>query len=136
MKNEFTAFKGVNEVLFGTSRVHVHEILGSNFTEVTRNQFAANSSDYYEYLGFFIEYNATDLCEAIEFIESSNLYFKDENLLSMSYSELRSKYDNLSSNIEEEEEVGVTYQVLGFGFNKVFGSNDIESIIVFSKEYW
>ena len=56
--------------------------------------------------------------------------------MSLSYSELRNKYDKISLKIEEEEQVGVTYHDLGFGFTKEFGSAKIESLIVFSKEYW
>lgn len=133
--NSYIPFQGTYQVHFGMSRTLVHEALGSDYTVIKRNQFAENSSDYYERLGLFIEYNIEGLCEAIEFTDSSNLYFEDQNLLDMSYSELRDKYDSLSTKIEEEE-VGVTYHDLGFGLTKVFGSNSIESMIIFSKEYW
>lgn len=136
MKNKYTPFKGINKIHFGFSGITVREALGLGYTEIKRNAFAENSSDYYESLGFFIEYNIRDLCDAIEFTDSSNLYFDEQNLLSLNYLKLRNKYDNLSSEIEEEAEVGVTYHDLGFGLVRAFGSNKIESMIVFSKEYW
>jgi hypothetical protein len=136
MKNTYKPFEGTNNVSFGDKRYEIRKKLNSNYKEFKRNQFSENTLDYFEELGFFILYSKEDICEAIEFTNNSNLYNNGENLFSLSYSELRNKYDNASSNIEEEDEVGITYHDLGFGANCECSTNKIESIIIFSKDYW
>ena len=37
---------------------------------------------------------------------------------------------------EEEIEIGITYYDLGLGITKVYNNDKIETIIIFSKDYW
>ena len=136
MENTFKPFKGINTISFNDERQKIREKINLEYKEIKRNEFAENTSDYYEQLGFFVGYSNENLCDAIEFTNESNLYYNGENLLSLTYSSLRNTYDKNSSNKEEEEEVGVTYYDLGFGLTKEFETDKIESIIIFSENYW
>jgi hypothetical protein len=134
-KNVFFPFKGIQDISFGMPRDEVRAAISEEYTTFRRNQFSVNSLDYYRDRGFFILYDENDYCNAIEFTDTSNLYFEEKNLFGLSYSQLRVYYDNLSLQKEEEEEVGITYHDLGFGANHAYGTDNIDSIIIFSKGY-
>lgn len=136
MKNDFKPFVGIDLISFGSDRNNIRDCLNQNYQEFLRNQFAENTSDFYKELGYFIEYNKENICNAIEFTNESNLYLNDDNLFDYDYDSLRRKFDHLSFDKEEEDGFGVTYYDLGFGVSKVYGQNKIETIIIFSKEYW
>lgn len=136
MKYLYKPFIGIQDVSFGMQREAIRNILKSEYKEFMRNDYSDNSSDYYEKLGFFVEYSDKNICEAIEFTNKSNLIYNEEDLFSIGYVNLRNKYDKLSSKIEEEDEIGVTYHDLGFGVTCKFGADKIESIIIFSDSYW
>lgn len=136
MKNILRPFEGVDNISFGLKRNKLRTIIEGEYRVIKRNEYADNSSDYYEELGFFIEYSKDDICEAIEYTNTSSLYYNGINLFALKFSELQNKYQSLSSSIELEDEVGVTYHDLGFGVSFEFGTDNIESIIVFSNDYW
>ena len=136
MKNVLSPFVGVDNISFGSERNKLREIIESDYKIIKRNEYAENTSDYYEELGFFVEYSKDNICEAIEYTNTSNLFYDGQNLFALKFSALQNKYDSLSSNIELEDEIGVTYHDLGFGVSCEFGTDNIESIIVFSSSYW
>ncbi len=136
MKNIFQPFLGTSDISFGMTRSDIRKALGNECTTFLRNEFADNTSDYYEKWGLFIEYNQNDTCNAIEITSQGNLFWKGENLLELGFSRLREKFDPQSRNFEEEEEIGVTYFDLGFGVTHTYNSNDLDSIIIFEKGYW
>ncbi|MFB0903393.1 MAG: hypothetical protein QMB11_03345 [Nonlabens sp.] len=49
---------------------------------------------------------------------------------------LHKKFGSISQNMEIEDEIGFTYYDLGFGFNVVFGTEDIQTLIIFPDDYW
>ena len=136
MKNILRPFEGVDNISFGTERYKLRKIIEGDYKVIKRNEYAENTSDYYEELGFFVEYSKENICEAIEYINTSSLFYNEQNLFVLKFSVLKNKYKSLSSNIELEDEIGVTYHDLGFGVSCEFGTDNIESIIVFSSNYW
>ncbi len=136
MKNTLRPFEGVNNFSFGTERNDLRIAIQEDYVTIKRNEYAENTSDYYEELGFLIEYSKDNVCEAFEFTNTSNLYYNEQNLFELKFSVLKNKYGRLSSNIELEDEIGVTYHDLGFGVSCEYGTDVIESILVFSSNYW
>jgi len=135
-KNIFHPFQGTGTIPFGMSREQVRAAVNSQYKEFRRNQFAMNTSDYYQTPGFFVEYDPENKCEAIEFTSESNLYYEDTDLLRLSYSSLRDRFDKVSKEKEEEAGIGVTYHDLGFGVTEATEGDGVETVIIFSKDYW
>jgi len=135
MKYDFQPFIGCEKIYFEESRETILERLGGTRKTFLRNEFARIPTDYFESLGFFVEYNEAFLCEMIEFTDEVQLFYLGEDLFKMGYSELRNKFDPLSRKLEVEDEIGVTYHDLGFAAMKRFGQEHIESISIFSENY-
>lgn len=136
MKNTYKPLKGISDLSFGMTREEVRQSLNDKYTVIKRNEFAENTSDYYEERGFFVEYDENDICVGIEFTDSGNIHLDEVDLFTINFSELVNKYNKLSSNIEVEDEIGVTYHDLGFSATRKYDSDEIESILIFSKDYW
>lgn len=136
MEYTFYPFKGIDLISFGDHREKIRETLNGGFEEIKRNEFAENTSDYYPELGFFVEYDQGQSCEAIEFTGAVQLRIDGKLIFSMSYSEVRNRFDPRSNQIEEEEGFGITYHDLGFGVTCEYGTDRIESVMFFSREYW
>ena len=132
-KNILRPFVGVNDIFFGSKRNVLREKIEGNYKEIKRNEFAENTTDFYEKLGFFIEYSKDNICEAMEFTSESNLFHNGQDLFLLEFPSLERKYNEQSLNIEVEDEIGVTYYDLGFGVACEYGTDKIESIIVFSR---
>ncbi len=83
----------------------------------------------------YIEYDKRDICEALEFSNGVKLLYNDKDLFSYSFNDLRKRFDILSKKIEVEVDgSNITYHDLGFSVSAKDGI--IESILVFSKNYW
>ena len=135
-KNIFVPFVGTLNIKFGEDREALRKKINCTFKNFLRNEFAQNTTDYYIKLGFFIEYNEQDRCHGIEFTKHSNLHFQGNDLFQNKYEELRDIFDSKSTYIEEEEGVGVTYRDLGFGISQEIEGEGIETIIIFTENYW
>ncbi|RUA32714.1 MAG: hypothetical protein DSY77_11515, partial [Bacteroidetes bacterium] len=116
--NNFYPFRGIDKISFGERREDIRENICETYRSILRNEFAENTSDYYESLGFFVEYNSDNICNAIEFTNDSNLYFDGIDLLKKSYQEFVGQYDQISKNKDYESDIGVTFYDLGFGAMK------------------
>lgn len=127
---------GEYEIHFGLSRMNVRASIDSKFLEMKRNDFADNTSDYYEQLGFFVEYSEADVCEALEFTNQVKLYYEGEDLFAFTFSSLKNRFNTLSQRMDEEGEISVTYYDLGFSISRSYKSDDIETVLVFSNSYW
>ncbi|MBL6445374.1 hypothetical protein JMN32_03590 [Fulvivirga sp. 29W222] len=132
--NEFIPFKGTKKISFGMTRHEIRELLDSKYITFLRNEFAENTSDYYEEKGFFIEYNSEDICDAIEFVGGSLIY-EGKDLLTLKFEDLNMMFGTLSKKKEIEDDIGVTFYDLGFGATRS-GDGSLESLIIFSETYW
>ena len=134
MNNIFYPFIGSAQIEFGFSRKKVQEILGSNFKEFKRNVYAENTLDYYIELNMFIEYDKSNLCNAIEFSAPNNLMYNNQNLFDLTYLNLIAQFKNKSKKFSQDE-FGITFYDLGFGVF-IIELDKIETINIFSKDYW
>jgi hypothetical protein len=134
-KNIFTPFIGLHDIRFGMNRITIREILGNNYKTFRRGA-VENTTDFYDEKGIFVEYDLLDNCNAIEFVNTTNLTYDFKNLFEYSYSTLVDIFTNKSLKADIEENKSVTYLDLGFGASKIDNSDKIEAIIIFSKDYW
>lgn len=135
-KNKVTPFIGMNNVKFGMKREEIRSLIQDDYKTILRNQYAENTSDYYPDHFYFIEYNKNDEFEAIEFTKGSNVYMDDLNIINFTFSDIKYLFDKKSINIEEENEISVTYHDLGLSITKDFDSDSVETVLCFSKYYW
>lgn len=135
----FIPFSGIriNNLLitFGTQRDEIHSLIGKPDQEFKRG-LSSTITDFYKDKGLFILYDKNYYCEAIEFANDSNLFIGTINLLELSYSKLVEVYDEKSCKKEVEEGKGITFFDLGFGVSKTDNTDEIETVIVFSANYW
>jgi hypothetical protein len=134
-KNLFIPFKGIQDIYFGTHRNKIRKILGESYQNFRRGS-SENTTDFYKDRGLFFEFDQNDLCNAIEFANYSNLFIDSKNILEFSYSELVEIYSKKSVNKDIEEGKGITFLDLGFGVTKIDNADKIETIIIFSGDYW
>lgn len=135
-RNIFTPFLGVDEIRFGMSREEIRKLSKSGFYCFRRNEYSINTTDFFQELGFFVEYDEDNNCEAIEFTNRSNLYENGNNLFDFTFSDLIKFCDQKSNKNLKENGIGATYYDLGLSFTKNIHSDRIESILIFSRSYW
>lgn len=87
-------------------------------------------------MGLFVEYNSNDFCEVFVFEKTATAHYHGINLMKQKSNYLHKKFGSISQNMEIEDEIGFTYYDLGFGFNVVFGTEDIQTLIIFPDDYW
>jgi hypothetical protein len=127
--------KGIQNIHFGMSRTKIREIMGDAYQNFRRGA-AENTTDLYKDKGLFFEYDKDDLCNAIGFANYSNLFIESENILKYSYSELTNLYSKKSLKKDIEGDKSIIFLDLGFGISKIDNTDKIESVIVFSDDYW
>ncbi|MBI1879534.1 MAG: hypothetical protein HYR94_15165 [Chloroflexi bacterium] len=66
MEVNIIPFKQVRNLVFGTKREKVREILGLNFKVFRKNQWEPNTTDDYHTLGFHLYYTEQDELEFVE----------------------------------------------------------------------
>ncbi len=144
--NIFKPFTGISGITFGMHKKAVRAKLNSSYRCFPKSEFEDSPPDHYEDLGFSVQYNASDICEGIEFFNTSNLYYNGINLLELNYPAIRKLFDDVSEN-KDEDEYGVIYHDLGFSVGNstqrglvTSELNDtpdnISTILIFSKDYW
>jgi hypothetical protein len=134
-KNYYEPFNGIQKVKFGMLKNEINLNLGVP----TRCFKRGNSdffTDFYNELGFLIEYNINLNVCAIEFPNYSNIYFHENNLFDYKFNELIDKFILISKDYKIIDNHGVTFFDLGIGVGNVYNSDSIESILIFSKDYW
>jgi hypothetical protein len=125
---ELLPFKGLSDLLFGTSRSEIRQKIDAEFSE-------NGEIDFYVKLGVFFEFE-NDKCCFIEILSSNSVIYQSHNLTSMFYSDLRKIFDMKSNNIDDEKGFGVNYIDLGFGVSVDDSDNFVKTVSLFKKGYW
>lgn len=132
---KYIPYTGTDQIKFGMTRKEIRQILNLDFSSFRRNEFAENTTDFFPSLELFVEYDKNDICEALEFTKEGNLIWKGIDLCKSHFSQLTAKLDLVSSDIEEEESTK-TYHDLGITISVGKEEDEIETVMVFSKNYW
>jgi hypothetical protein len=130
----FIPLKSYDSIRFGMTREEIRGILGDDYVEFKRNEFSKNSSDSYDNLNLIVEYDETDICEAIE-LDRGIVYHDGTNLFQLSFSNLKKVYIPKSNNYKEESEE-ISFYDLGFSCIGDEEEDEVVSILLFSKDYW
>ena len=133
--NRFIPFQEVHNIAFGKSRNSIRELLSGSYKEFKRNKFADNATDYYESLNLFVEYDAENMCAAVELTQGAVISILGKKLFKMSYSSVLDFFKQISINFNEDS-YGVTFFDLGFGIFKTEGLDEVQTVIAFSDSYW
>ena len=134
--HSFLPFRGIGNVLFGTSRIDCRRIINSEFETFNRNEFSKSTTDYFLALDIFLEFDENDICQAIEVASPNFLALDGRNLFDFDFKELVDYYSPLSKKYEIEEGQGVTFYDLGFAASGTADGDGIVSVLVFSDKYW
>jgi hypothetical protein len=129
MRYTIQPFIGVGEVKFGKDRNKIREFLGMKYE-------AKNDIDYYLEDDIILQYNENNELIFIELIATSDVIFSSHNLSMMKYENIRTIFDAISENIDEEDNFGVNYLDLGFGVSINIENKLIKTTSIFIKGYW
>lgn len=122
-------YEGFDNIRFSDNRENVRKVLGA-FTEFKKSKFSKNTTDDFGFCHVF--YTIDNKVTAIEFFSDSDLCLNEKHLFSLNYSELK---DFLSDSSIEEDDSGAKFPKFGIS---VYAPdlNAIETILVYSKDYW
>jgi len=135
-RNIYYPKEGIHDIKFGESRDEIRNSIRMEFTEFKRNDFAENTSDFYKDIGMFVEYSNENKCDAIDFSNSSSFIYDDIDLFKSDFKSIKKRFDQISNSSEEEGELNVTYYDLGLSITGSSNNDDIQSILIFSDDYW
>jgi hypothetical protein len=103
MKNrDFVPYVSFGEIQFGEDYLVVRERLNSPFTQVYFDENTKTFSDYFDELGFKIEYDLANTVLSIETFNDMNnpFYFISNNLTPMTYAQLEQIFKTNDPNTE------------------------------------
>jgi hypothetical protein len=103
MKNrEFTPFVGFGDIKFGAKRAEVITLLNTEYQQVRHNPEDKRFCDYYDSLGFKVEYGADLTVISIEIFNDMGFpfLFMKKNLTPMSYAKLERFFKKIDSKVE------------------------------------
>jgi len=127
---EIKAYDQVGLVKFGMERKRVREILG-DFKEFKKTKYSINTTD--DFADCHVFYNKENLCEAIEIFKEAKVLIDGTDLFKLSYEDFKRlllKYDSdlkITDDSITSKKIGVSVYAPDF---------NVESILVFSKEYF
>ena len=82
--------KGVDRVEFGMTRAEVGRVLDGVPTRGRRNDFDVADYDFFESIGLFVYYDASDTCHAVEFTRDARVSYEGYELFGRPALEVRS----------------------------------------------
>ncbi|MGR5280809.1 ABC transporter ATP-binding protein [Photobacterium damselae subsp. damselae] len=134
-----TSFAGAGSLKFGMTPDEVRSLLGANFKSFKRMPNSEFPCDYFESLGVFVYYKLPGVVEAIEFADPAAPEYENNNLLKLSFDDLKKILLGKDKKLEVESD-SLTSHSLGIGVYAPDADEDpslpVESIIVFEKDYY
>lgn len=127
---EIKAYDQVGLVKFGMERKRVREILG-DFKEFKKTKYSTNTTD--DFSDCHVFYNKENLCDAVEIFNEAKVLIDGTDLFKLTYEDFKGlllKYDNdlkITDDSLTSNKIGVSVYAPEF---------NVESILVFSKEYF
>lgn len=132
-------FVGAGDIRFGMTPDEVRDLLGVGYESFKRTPAATLPLDYFLSLGVFVNYKDPGIVEAVEFIAPAAPIYKNRNLLTLTYVDLRKFLHENDSSLEIEPD-GLTANKLGIGawFPDAVDEPDkpAETVIVFEENYY
>jgi hypothetical protein len=130
-KLDFLPYMGTGQIKFDSLRDDVRKTFGS-FKEFKKTKFSKNTTDNFSFCHVF--YDEKNKVEAFEFFDSSDFQFKEKNLFSFSFAELKSFLENNTINFQENES-GLRSDAIGLSVYSP-DKEKIESILIYRKGYF
>ncbi len=142
MNYEYYPYVGVNKMVYGMNRIEIRNILGIDFLtkEFYRSPLSVNSTDAFDKLGIFINYDSQNNCDSFEFFKPAKVIFLNKDLLKLSYNDFTDLVGYIDNELDESDDAGATSFLLGLGVyapEKHSSPNkENESIITFKRGYY
>jgi hypothetical protein len=130
-KIDFSPFVGAGQIKLDSARDEVRKTLGT-FKEFKKTKYSKNTTDDFSFCHvFFDEQNKV---EAVEFFDSAEFLYKEKNLFSLLFSELKSFLKSNSIDFQEDDS-GLRSDTIGLS---VYSPDKvkIETILVYEKGYY
>jgi hypothetical protein len=130
-KVDFSPFVGAGQIKLDSTRDEVRKALGT-FKEFKKTEFSKNTTDSFSFCHVF--FYAQNKIEAVEFFDRTEFFYKEKNLFSLLFSELKSFLKNNSIDFQENDS-GLKSNTIGLS---VFSPDKvkIETILVYKKGYY
>lgn len=123
-------YEQVGKMKFGMKREEVRSLLGE-FKEFRKTKSSINTTDSFG--NYHIFYDKNDIFEAIEIFEEDQVVFENKNILEMTLEEAKSFLKQSDDNLVVTND-SIVSNTIGLS---IYAPNDeIESILVFSKDYF
>ena len=128
---DFLPNMGAGQIKLSSLRNEVRALLGTH-KEFKKTKFSKNTTDNFSFCHVF--YDDQDKVEAVEFFNETEFLFKDKNLFSFSFAELKSFLESNSVNFEGEAS-GLRSDAIGLS---VYSPDEqrIETILVYRRGYY
>lgn len=95
--------KGVDSIVFGMTRSEVAQILGETPQRGRRNQYDAADYDLFLRRGFFVYYDADDLCQVVEFTRNARISYDEYELFAHPAHEVRAWAQSRDQNLDDKD---------------------------------
>jgi hypothetical protein len=129
--------KGVGPIRLGMPRQEIRSILGE--PELSR-QGSFSLKDLYTSIGLHIDYKPeTEICEAIEVLNSVELTYQDGDILSLPWSDMYLWMLENDPELDVRRDTFISHRLgitSGPKFDEYLGHEIQESILIFSEGYW
>jgi hypothetical protein len=135
MEMKIVPFERVGDLIFGTERERVREILGPNFRTYRKASFSTNDTDAYRELGLYLYYNQHDELEFVEMSPLATPTFKGINLFEGDIQSMVRVLQEFDPD-PEIDEVGCIFHKIGIALYSEREDGKIEAVSAFARNYY
>lgn len=128
MKYEFKPYESVLGLTFGKTRKEIIDILN-----IEPNNFEKTPGEIVDDFKFMHVYYKNNKSVAYEIFSDIDIVFENINLTNNTIENLTNKFKELDDNLEIDYYGFTSYK---YGFNIYGESNEVESLLVFEKDYY
>ena len=132
-------FKQVGPFKLNVKRAENRKSYHKQPIEFYKTEDSKTPWDAYDDIGLHVEYNESDICEAIDLNKKSNPVYNNIEILKISYSKLLDELKQYDEDIEEDNTGFISYK-LGLGIyapeKDDFPNKPAEGVIIFKEDYY
>ena len=130
-KADFLPYIGTGKIKLGSTRDETRKTLGT-YKEFKKNKFSKNTTDDFSF--FHVFYDGENKVEAVEFFDTTEFIFKDKNLFSFQFIELKSFLKNNTIDFQEDDS-GIRSDAVGLSVYSP-DKGKIETILIYKQGYF
>ena len=143
MQFDFQPYEGAGALRFGMTPEKVKKVLGDPDERLVRNKYSEMLGTFeylYNAIGLHIHFNWNDSLDSISFMAPASLTFREKDLMSVPFYELRDWIRDIDPAAEDVEDPDIQSNLLGITTYSPNAEDDpsepAESIMIFKREYF